>query len=82
MRFDLYTEICFNQNIDEYSIQKGDIGTIVEYCPSNNKIFSDGYSIEIFDAYGDTIKVVTVDESKLSLIRHNSVLSVREFEFA
>ena len=80
MKYNLYTEIVFNQDIDEYSIKKGDIGTLVEYYPANNFTSKDGYSIEIFDALGDTLKVVTVDESKISLIKHNSVLSVREFE--
>lgn len=82
MKFELYTEIFFNQNIDKYSIHKGDIGTIIDYFPSNNNISVGGYMIEIFDAYGDTIKVVTVDESRISSIKHNSVLSVREFDYA
>jgi hypothetical protein len=82
MKFDLYSEILFNQDISEYSIKKGDIGTLVEYYPSNHINIENGYSVEIFDAYGDTLKVVTVSESKISCIKHNSVLSVREFEYA
>jgi hypothetical protein len=81
MKFELYTEIVFNQDIIEYSIKKGDIGTLVEYYPSNGMYFDDGYSVEIFDAYGDTLKVVTVGESIISLIKPRSVLSVREFEY-
>ena len=81
MKFKLYTEIAFNQDILEYSILKGDIGTLVEYHKANNNINEDGYTIEIFNALGDTLKVITVPESKISAIKHNSVLSVREIEF-
>jgi hypothetical protein len=82
MKYKLYTEIYFNQNIDKYSIRKGDIGTIVDYLPSIDESKPDGYCIEVFDAYGDTINLVTVDESKISFIKQNSVLAVRELELA
>lgn len=82
MKYELYTEVFFNQDIDLYSIKKGDIGTLVEYYKANNFNQRDGYCLEIFDAFGDTLQVVTVDESKISPIKHNSVLSVREIEFA
>lgn len=82
MKHKLYTEIYFNQNIDKFSIRKGDIGTIVDYFPTIDESQPDGYCIEVFDAYGNTINVVTVDESKISAIKQNSVLSVRELELA
>ncbi|MDT3738479.1 MAG: DUF4926 domain-containing protein [Candidatus Kapabacteria bacterium] len=82
MKHELYTEVVFLQDIDELSIKKGDIGTLVEYYPANEITPFNGYSVEIFDAYGDTVQVVTVDENKISKIKHNSVLSVREVVFS
>ena len=81
MSYSLYSEITFNQDLRHESILKGDIGTIVDYHEANHLINEPGYTIEIFDAYGNTLKVVTVPESKISLIKHNSVLSVREIEY-
>lgn len=82
MKFKLYTEIAFNQDLKEYSVRRGDIGTLVEFHDPNDIISEPGYSVEIFDAYGDTLKVITVPESKITEIKHNSVLSVRELEYA
>jgi hypothetical protein len=38
-----------------------------------------GYSLEVFNALGDTIAVVTVPESLIEPLRENEVFSVRSF---
>jgi hypothetical protein len=37
----------------------------------------DGYSLEIFNALGDTIAVITVPESSIESLTENEVFSVR-----
>ncbi|MBD2776803.1 DUF4926 domain-containing protein [Iningainema tapete] len=45
MKFLLFTEVALSQNIPEYSLKKGAVGTIVEYysMPEDEE---DGYSLE------------------------------------
>ena len=81
MKYELYNEIVFNQDIAEYSIKKGDIGTLIDYYSSPDSGMEDGYSVEIFDVFGNTINVVSIPESKISKLKQNSVLSARELEF-
>ena len=42
----------------------------------------DGYSIEVFNALGDTIVVTSVPESALELLQENEVFSVRRMALA
>jgi len=37
-----------------------------------------GYSLEVFNALGDTIAVITVEESAIESLTANEVFSVRE----
>lgn len=82
MKFKLFSEIYFNQNIDKYSICKGDIGTLADYFQSNDYYKPDGYCTEVFNAIVYAENVVPVDETKISYINQNSVLSVSDVEFA
>jgi hypothetical protein len=39
----------------------------------------DGYSLEVFNALGDTIAVITVPESSIESLTEDEVFSVRSF---
>jgi hypothetical protein len=59
----------------EHRLRRGDVVQIVDHHPSPNG--ENGYSIEVFNAIGDTIAVTAVAESGLEPLRENEVLSVR-----
>jgi hypothetical protein len=77
MTFQLYTEVALNKDLPHYGFCKGDIGTIVEYYPGTNNQEA-GYSLEMLNATGEVLKVITVSESSLRQLSRYSVLSVRE----
>lgn len=57
------------------SLRRGDVVRVVDNHPSANGEI--GYSIEVFNALGDTIAVTTVPESTLEPLHKDEVLSVR-----
>lgn len=76
MRYKLFGEVVLKKYIPEKSLKKGDVATIVEYHPVSDG--EDGYSLEVFNAIGDTITVITVAESEIEPLTANEVFSVRE----
>lgn len=75
MKFELFKEVVLRKNIPEYRLKKGDVATIVEHHPSESS--EDGYTLEVFNAVGETIAVVTVPESDIEILKESEVLSVR-----
>jgi hypothetical protein len=75
MKFDLYKDVVLRKDLPEYRLKKGDVATIVEH--HTLKSSEDGYSLEVFNAVGETIAVVTVSESDIEVLKESEVLSVR-----
>ena len=64
MAYPLFTRVSLKEEFPEYSLHKGDVATIVEIHeggPAQEK----GYSLEVFNAVGETIAVMVVEESKV-----------------
>ena len=78
MKFELYTRVALTEDLPQYQLCKGDIATIVEYHPVKNS--EDGYSLEVFNAIGETIAVITVAESQIQSLMNNEVLHTRVLE--
>jgi hypothetical protein len=77
MAFKLFEEVVLLKDIPEKNLKKGDIATIVEHYPVS--MGEDGYSLEIFNAKGDTMAVITVPESSIASLTENEIFSVRSF---
>ena len=75
MKFELFKDVVLLIDIPERRLKKGDVATIVEYHPSENSV--DGYTLEVFNAIGETIAVITVTESDIAPLKESEVLSVR-----
>ena len=80
MRFDLYTDAALSRDLPEHGLCRGDLVKIVDHHPSPNG--ESGYSIEVFNALGDTIAVTAVPESALKSLHKNEILSVRQLTAA
>jgi len=80
MKYELFKEVVLLRDIPEKKLKKGDVATIVE-CHSSNAS-EGGYSLEVFNALGDTIAVVTVSESEIQPLKEDEVFSVRSLEAA
>jgi hypothetical protein len=79
--FELYTKIALKKDVPSYRLRAGDVAVIVEIHPGTESLET-GYSLEVFDALGGTLAVVTVRESEIEPLEHNEVLHVRRLDKA
>ncbi len=77
MKFPLYSRVALAIDVPADGIRRGDLATVVEYHASPASGMEAGYSVEVFNAVGGTVAVLTVSESHLEVLRSDEVLSVR-----
>ena len=77
MKIDLFKRVSLRVDVPEHGLRKGDVATIVEHLPG--KDCEDGYALEVFNAIGDTIAVITVPESAVEPLTADVIPSVRPF---
>jgi hypothetical protein len=75
MKIELFKRVSLRIDIPEHGLRQGDVATIVEYLPG--KDCEDGYALEVFNAVGETIAVVTVPESAVEPLTADRIPSVR-----
>ena len=75
MRFKQFQQVALARDIPEKKLRQGDLATIVDTHPA--KEGEVGYSIEIFNALGDTIAVTIVPESFIKELTADEILHVR-----
>jgi hypothetical protein len=75
MTYNLFEEVVLLKDISEKGLKKGDVATIVEHHPVTDG--EDGYSLEVFNALGDTVAVITVSESAITPLTEKEIFSVR-----
>jgi hypothetical protein len=76
MKYELYTRVALNVDLPGHGLRRGDVATLVEHHPGRPGQ-EDGYSLEVFNAVGDTVAVVTVRESQIGPLTADELLSVR-----
>jgi len=75
MRLDLYTDAVLTCDLPEHRLKKGDIVKLVDHHIAPDGTV--GYSIEVFNAIGDTIAVTAVPASALEPLREDEILCAR-----
>jgi hypothetical protein len=75
MKYELFQRVALARDLPEKQLQRGDVATIVDWHPPSGG--EPGYSIEVFNALGDTIAVTAVAESCLQPLTANDVMHVR-----
>lgn len=75
MRFELYTDVALTCDLPEHRLRRGDIVKLVDHHVAPDG--TEGYSIEVFNAVGDTIAVTAVPATTLEALREDEVLSAR-----
>lgn len=76
MLYELFTRVALKNDLPAQRLRRGDVATIVERHggrPGQER----GYSLEVFNAVGETLAVVTVRESHIEPLAANEVLHVR-----
>ena len=77
MAYPLFTRVSLKKDFPEYSLYGGDLATIVE-IHEGGPAQETGYSLEVFNAVGETIAVLVVEESKITPVKRNEILHVRQ----
>ena len=75
MKYKLFQQVALAKDIPEKKLRRGDVATVVDYHPTSGR--EAGYSIEVFNAVGDTIAVTVVPESFLQDLTSDEILQVR-----
>ena len=75
MKLELYKDAALTRDLPEHRLRRGDIVKLVDHhvAPDN----TEGYSIEVFNAIGDTIAVTSVPAAALETLREDEVFSAR-----
>ena len=75
MKFELYTDAVLTRDVPEHKLKRGDIVKLVDHHVAPDG--SEGYSIEVFNAVGDTIAITAVSETSLEPLREDEILAAR-----
>ena len=76
MKHDLFSRVALADDLPQHNLRVGDVATVVEHH-SGNPGQEPGYSLEVFNAVGDTVAVVTVKESQIEPLNAKEILHVR-----
>ncbi|MCB0197853.1 MAG: DUF4926 domain-containing protein [Anaerolineae bacterium] len=79
MKPELYKEIALTRDIPAANLKKGDVAIVVEYVlhPTGGE---EGAVLEIFNAVGESIEIVTVPVSAIAALRPDQVPAVRSLD--
>lgn len=75
MTLELFSRVALREDFPNHKLKRGDVATVVEHHPVRTG--EDGYSLEVFNAIGETIAVLVVAESQIEPLMHNEVLHIR-----
>ncbi len=81
MTLELYSEVALTQNIAEHNLKIGDVATLVDFVP-HPQGGEEGCVLEIFNAIGESINVVTVPISAIKSLSANEILTIRPLKQA
>ena len=81
MKYELFTRVALSADLPEHRLRSGDVATVVEFHPGRPGQ-EPGYSLEVFNAVGETVAVVTVRESQIEPLTASEMLHVRAVAWA
>jgi hypothetical protein len=73
---ELYQRVALIHDLPGHNLKKGDVVTLVDYVthPSGGE---NGYVLEVFNAVGESIDVISVPISAVQPLRNDEILTVR-----
>ncbi len=75
-RPELFERVALRRDVSEHSLKKGDVALLIDRVPHPSGGES-GVVLEVFNAVGESISVVAVNESEIEALRADEVLTVR-----
>ncbi|MFA6543460.1 MAG: DUF4926 domain-containing protein [Limisphaerales bacterium] len=72
---ELYTDAALSCDLPEHGLRRGDVVKLVDQhsAPDGTR----GYSVEVFNALGDTVRVVAVPSWSVEPLREDEMFCVR-----
>lgn len=80
MELKLYADAVLTRDLPSHRLRRGDIVKVVDRHAATD--MPAGYSIEVFNALGNTIAVTTVAVDALEPLREDEILCARTIESA
>jgi hypothetical protein len=79
MKPELYEQVAVTLDIPEEGLKRGDVATVVQYLehPQGGE---EGAILEVFNAVGESIGIVTVPVSAIESLNEHQMPSVRPLE--
>ena len=77
MTFPLFTRVALSVDLPEYNLKSGDVATIVDSHSVSGKR---GFSLEVFNAKGETITVIVADETQIETLREDEIFHIRHLD--
>ena len=75
-KLELYQYVSLDRDLPEYNLKRGDVAMLIDYV-THTSGGEDGYILEVFNAVGDSIAVLTVPISAVEQLPTEAVLAVR-----
>jgi hypothetical protein len=81
MLYQLFTRVALKDDFPDYGFFRGDVATVVD-CHEGMNAEEPGYSLELFNALGETVGVIVVRETQIEPLRKDEIFRVRELNQA
>ena len=78
MTIELYQDVSLTRDFPDYGLRSGDIATLIDFVP-HPKDGEEGCVLEVFNAIGEFVTVITVPHSAIAVLRSDTILSARPF---
>ncbi|NJL98825.1 MAG: DUF4926 domain-containing protein [Synechococcaceae cyanobacterium SM2_3_2] len=75
---ELYERVALTRDIPTEGLRKGDVAYLLERIPHSHG-GEPGCVLEVFNAIGESLRVVAVPESAVAALRADEVLAVRTY---
>ena len=76
MKLELFQEVALAQDFPEHQLRAGDVATLVDFVPHPSG-GEDGCVLEVFNAVGKSIAVITAPMSAIEALSPDEILTVR-----
>lgn len=76
MKLKLYQEVALVRDVPDENLKSGDVAVLIDYVP-HPRDGEAGAVLEVFNAVGESVSVVTVPESTIAPLRADQMPAVR-----
>lgn len=73
---ELYQYVSLKRDFSKHNLKKGDVAMLIDSVPHPSGR-EDGYVLEVFNAAGESIKVIIVPMSAVASLREDEIFAVR-----